>query len=109
MWGCAKKSNIDIIQQYHNKVLGCSVNAPWYAHNRDIQRELGEETVASIIARCAIAHENCLQHCVNEEVSRLLNVKNLIRQPFELVKRFDNSWRQWENLAQHLVNSLALN
>jgi hypothetical protein len=38
-----KKSNIDIIQQYQNKVLRCLVSAPWYARNSDIHHELGVE------------------------------------------------------------------
>jgi hypothetical protein len=90
-----KKSNIDIIQRYQNKVLRCLVNAPWYARNSDIHRDLGVETVASIIARHAISHKNHLQHHFNEEASRLLNEQHLIRRlkrtkPFELVKQFDN-------------------
>jgi hypothetical protein len=39
-WGCLKKSNIDIAQRYQNKVLRCLVNAPWYARNSDIHRDL---------------------------------------------------------------------
>jgi hypothetical protein len=79
------------MQRYQNKVLRCLVNAPWYARNSDIPRDLGVETVASVIARHAISHENRLQHHVNEEASRLLNVQHLIRRlrrtkPFELVK-----------------------
>jgi hypothetical protein len=92
-----KKSNIDITQWYQNKVLRWLVNAPWYARNSDIHRDLGVETVTSIIATHAISHENRLQHHVNEEASasRLLNVQHLIRRlkrtkPFELVKQFDN-------------------
>jgi hypothetical protein len=30
LWGCTKKSNIKIIQTFQNKVLRCTVNAPWY-------------------------------------------------------------------------------
>jgi hypothetical protein len=71
------------------------LSAPWYARNSDIHRDLGVETVASIIARHAISHENRLQHHVNEEASRLLNVLHLIRRlkrtkPFESVKQFHN-------------------
>jgi hypothetical protein len=72
--GCEKKSNIDIIQRYQNKVLRCLVNAPWYARNSDIHRDLGVETVASIIARHALSHENRRQHHVNEEASWFLNM-----------------------------------
>jgi hypothetical protein len=87
--------NIDIIQRYHNKVLRCLVNALWHARNSDIHRDPGVETVASIIARHTISHENRLQHDVNEEASKLLNVQHLIgrlkrTKPFELVKQFDN-------------------
>jgi hypothetical protein len=77
--GMYEKINIDIIQQYQNKVLRCLANAPWYACNSDIHRDLGVETVASIIARHAISHENRLRYHVNEEASRHLNVQPLIR------------------------------
>ena len=44
LWGCAKKSNIDLIQYYQNRILRRSiVNAPWYSRNSDIHRELGVE------------------------------------------------------------------
>jgi hypothetical protein len=91
LWGCEEKSNIEILQRYLSKVLRCLVNAPWYTRNSDIYRELGVETIASIIARHATSYENRLQHHVNEEAS---NVKNLIRRLnrtklFELVKQFD--------------------
>jgi hypothetical protein len=89
-------------------------DAPWDARNSDIHRDLGAETVASIIARHALSHENRLQHQVNEEASRLLNVQHLIwrlkrAKPFELVKQFDNWGIQWENLAQHRVTILVFN
>jgi hypothetical protein len=58
LWRCAKKSNIDRIQRYQNKVLRCLVNAPWYARNSDIHRDLGVETVAFIIARHAITRKS---------------------------------------------------
>jgi hypothetical protein len=48
LWECAKKRNLDIIQLYQNKVLRYLVNAPWYALNSDIHRDLGVETVTSI-------------------------------------------------------------
>jgi hypothetical protein len=95
-YGDVRKRNIiDIIQRYQNKVLSGLVNAPWYARNIDIHRDLGVETVASIIARHAISHGNRLQHHVNVEASRLLKVQHLIRRlqrtkPFELAKHFDN-------------------
>jgi hypothetical protein len=76
--GCAKRSNFDI-QRYQNKALRCLVNAPWYARNSDIHRGLGVKTVAYIITRHALSHENRLQRHVNEEASSLLSVQHLIR------------------------------
>lgn len=95
LWGCAKKCNIDVIQRYQNKTLRCITNAPWYARNSDIHRELGVETVSSIIAKYAVSHKNRLQHHINEEASRLLEVGNLTRRlkrtkPFELAIQPNN-------------------
>jgi hypothetical protein len=92
---CKRKGSIDITQRYQNKVLRCLGNAPWYSRNSDIHRDLGVETVASVIARHAISHGNRLQYPVNEEASRLLSVQHLMRRLkqtklFELVKQFDN-------------------
>jgi hypothetical protein len=79
---------------YQNKVRRYLVNAPWYSRNSDILRDLGVETVASIIAR-HVSHEYRLQHPVNEEAASLLSVQHLMRRltrtkPFELVKHFDS-------------------
>jgi hypothetical protein len=34
LWGCTSDSNIEAIQHYQNKVLKCTVNAPWYVRKR---------------------------------------------------------------------------
>jgi hypothetical protein len=43
--------------RYQNKVLKCIVNAPWYARNNDLHRNLGIETVTDIIAKFTKSHE----------------------------------------------------
>jgi hypothetical protein len=68
-----KKSNIDIIQRYQNEVQRCLVSAPCYARNSNIHQELGVGTVASIIARRAISHENRLQHHVQASQCKKFN------------------------------------
>jgi hypothetical protein len=52
-WGCTKPSNIDIIQQFQNKVLRSMVNAPWYIRNNDLHRDLLVDAVTSEIQRFA--------------------------------------------------------
>jgi hypothetical protein len=49
LWGCASDSNIEVIQRYQNKMLICTVNAPWYVRNNDLYRVLGIETVTDIV------------------------------------------------------------
>jgi uncharacterized protein YeeX (DUF496 family) len=92
LWGCASESNIQVIQRYQNKVLKCTVDAPWYVRNSDLHRDLGIETVTHIITKFAKSHEKRLQDHINIEASTLLNVNNITRRlkrkkPFQLVKR----------------------
>jgi uncharacterized protein YeeX (DUF496 family) len=79
LWGCARESNIHVIQRYQNKVLKCIVNAPWYVRNSDLHCDLGIETVTDIIAKFAKSHEKRLQDHINIEASRLLIVNNITR------------------------------
>ena len=90
LWGCAKKTNIDIIQRFQNKVLRSIVNAPWYFRNSDLHRDLKIETVNQTIKRFARSHEQRLHHHVNVEAIQLLDNTMLVRRlkrtkPFELV------------------------
>ena len=89
LWGCAKKSNVDIIQIQQNKILRSIANAPWYARNSDLHRDFRVETVAEIMQKHARSHEFRLLNHVNEEAAQLLNVDNDTRRlnrtkPYEL-------------------------
>jgi hypothetical protein len=57
LWGCASDSNTEVIQLYQNKVLKCTVNAPWHVRNSGLHRDLGIETVTDIITTFANFHE----------------------------------------------------
>ena len=88
LWGCAKDSNIKIIQKFQNKVLREMVNAPWYIRNTDIHRDLGIPTEE--IKRVARKHEERLYLHENAEILQLLENQHLFRRlkrtkPFELV------------------------
>jgi hypothetical protein len=76
LWGCASDSNIQVIQRYHNKVIKCIVNAPWYLRNSDLHRDLEIVTVTDIIAKFAKSHEKRLEDHIDIEASRLLKVDN---------------------------------
>jgi len=90
LWGCTKQSNINIIQRFQNKVLRHMVNAPWYARNNDLHRDLQVDVVTSEIQRFAQKHEGRLHHHKNTEAIQLLDNTCIVRRlqrkkPFELV------------------------
>lgn len=90
LWGCAKKSNIEIIQRFQNKVLRNIVNAPWYVRNNELHKDLEVEFVSEEIKKYAKSHEQRLLHHVNVEASQLLDNTQILRRlkrikPFELV------------------------
>lgn len=90
LWGCTKKSNVQIIQRFQNKVLRGIVNAPWYIRNDDLHRDLNIDFVAKVIQYYAEAHEQRLHRHVNVEAIQLLDNTDQVRRlkrtkPFELV------------------------
>ena len=54
LWGCTKKSNIEIIQKFQNKVIRSIINAPWYIRNCDLHRDLHLDTVTEEIKKYSI-------------------------------------------------------
>lgn len=90
LWGCTKKTNIQVIQTFQNKVLRCIVNAPWYIRNDNLHRDLNMEQVKDEIKKHAVKHENRLRQHVNAEVRHLLDTTMVVRRlqrkkPMDLV------------------------
>lgn len=91
LWGCAKQSNVGIIQRFQNKVLRNIADAPWYIRNSDLHRDLEMETVDQTMKKFAKSHEERLHQHVNVEAIQLLDNTGLVRRlkrtkPFELVQ-----------------------
>ena len=40
LWGCAKPTNIKILQNYQSKILRIMTNAPWYVSNQTLHEDL---------------------------------------------------------------------
>ena len=76
LWGCAAKTHVETIQLIQNKILRDIVNAPWYARNDDIHRDLGVTKVAEATKQAATNHTHRLQHHNNPETSTLCNEEN---------------------------------
>ena len=90
LWGCTKKSNVEIIQRFQNKVLR-GVNAPWYIRNKDLHRDLAVPLVADEIRNYAKKHEERLHQHVNVEAIQLLDNSMMVRRlkrkkPHELLQ-----------------------
>ncbi len=79
LWGCAKKSNTDIIQTSQNKILRMITNAYRYVTNREIHNNLKIEWVYEVIRANAIKHERTLHNHTNTEAIQLLDITNEIR------------------------------
>jgi hypothetical protein len=51
IWGTASTSNKEILERFHSKALHMTVDAPWYALNTVIRRDLQTPTVKEEIRR----------------------------------------------------------
>lgn len=69
-----KKTNMQIIQTFQNKVLRNIVNAPWYIRNKNFHRDLKIEMVSEEVKRCASKHTHRLQIHQNSEIEVVLYV-----------------------------------
>ncbi|KAM0731249.1 putative RNA-directed DNA polymerase from transposon X-element [Formica fusca] len=91
IWGCTKKTNIEIIQTFQNKVLRGIVKAQWYIRNSDLHRDLHINLVKDAIKENAIKYNERLQTHENIEMKTVLDTYNNLRRlkrikPFELAK-----------------------
>lgn len=68
LWGCTKRSNINIIQPFQNKLLRNIEGAPWYIRNDELHKDLKMKYVASEIQKFARIHEEGLLQLGNVEV-----------------------------------------
>lgn len=79
LWGCAKKSNTDIIQTSQNNFLRMITNAYRYVTNKEIHNDLKIKWVAEVIRENAIRHEKRLLNHTNVEAILLLDITNEVR------------------------------
>lgn len=73
LWGCAKMTNVQIIQTFQNKVLRNIVNAPWYIRNDNLHRDLEIKLVSEEIRSCSVNYGQRIRQHENEEIQRMLS------------------------------------
>ena len=85
-WGCASKSNIDIIQRCQNIALQTIIAAYRVERNDAIHRDMTLPTIAEEIQKFARKHETRLDHHINPMAIQLLDNSKYIRlKPYDLV------------------------
>jgi len=89
LWGCASKSNIEIIQRCQNIALRTIVAAYRYDRNYIIHRDLMMSSAQDKITKFAQKHEIRLDQHINPEAIQLLDNSQDIslkhRRPYDLV------------------------
>ncbi|KAL4107965.1 hypothetical protein QTP88_018234 [Uroleucon formosanum] len=90
LWGCASKSNIDVIQRCQNIALRTITAAYRFERNNAIHRDMMLPTIADEIQRFARKHEMRLDHHINPLAIQLLDNSKDIRRlkrlkPYDLV------------------------
>jgi hypothetical protein len=56
LWGCASKSNVDIIQRCQSKILRMITDAPWFVSNQTLHDDLKVPFVKEVIKINSIKH-----------------------------------------------------
>jgi hypothetical protein len=60
LWGTASTSNIEIIERFQSKALCMIMDAPWYAPNTVIQKDLQIPMVKHEFSRYSYYYSKCL-------------------------------------------------
>ncbi|PNF14490.1 hypothetical protein B7P43_G16423 [Cryptotermes secundus] len=89
LWGCACKSNINIIQRSQSKILRMLVDAPWYVSNETLHKDLNLKFVKEIIMDRSRQHMSKIETHENEllqPLRELINNRRLKRKwPKDLI------------------------
>jgi hypothetical protein len=73
LWGCAKPSNIKMIQTYQSKLLRIITNAPWYVTNRTLHDDLRIPYITEVIHSLAATYRNRIRNHNNNIIQNLSN------------------------------------
>jgi hypothetical protein len=79
LWGCASKTNINIIQRLQSKILRAMANAPWDVSNDSLHNDLGIPITSAVIKERSNKHHNRLETQTNPLMRPLLEGPNFRR------------------------------
>jgi hypothetical protein len=78
-WGMAYTSNAEILERFQSKALGIIADAPWYAPNTVIRRELLRPTVKEEIRRYSSEYSSRLSAHPNDLTVNLMELPDTCR------------------------------
>jgi hypothetical protein len=71
LWGCAKPTNIRILQNYQSKLLRTMTNAPWYVSNRTLHDDLNVPYITEVLHSQAVKYRIKIRHHSNNLIQPL--------------------------------------
>ncbi|PNF17694.1 hypothetical protein B7P43_G07379 [Cryptotermes secundus] len=91
LWGCAKPTNIKILQNYQSKTLRIMTNAPWYVSNQTLHEDLKIPYIKEVIHSQAAKYRNRNTNHKNKLINQLISDQTVPRRlkrqwPEDLVK-----------------------
>ena len=91
LWGCAKPTNIKILQNYQSKILRIMTNAPWYVSNQTLHEDLKIPYIKEVIHSQAAKYRNRNTNHKNKLINQLISDQTVPRRlkrqwPEDLVK-----------------------
>ncbi|KAI5726243.1 hypothetical protein M8J77_025720 [Diaphorina citri] len=85
LWGCAKPSNINIIQRFQSKTLRSMLGAPFYVSNKTIHTDLKIPLVSDVIKDRPLTYQKRIPHHPNQLIRDL-------REPVSINRRLKRTW-----------------
>ena len=76
LWGCATKSNINVIQRNKSKLLRSITNAPWYVSNQTLHSNLRILHVRKVLRKRTATHRTALDSHPNILIEPLVHPPN---------------------------------
>jgi hypothetical protein len=73
LWGCAKPTNIKILQNYQSQILRTMTNAPWYVSNHTLHDDLKIPYIKEVIHSGATKYRNRNKNHKNKMINPLIS------------------------------------
>jgi hypothetical protein len=79
LWGCAKPSNINILQTCQSKTIRLITNAPWYVSNQTLHDDVKIPFIRDVTYSQATKYRNRNKNHINELINALTDVPPVSR------------------------------